>query len=256
MQAGQQRIYAIGDVHGRADLLEILLSAITCDAARAGVEPTIIFLGDIIDRGPDSLGALRLVESTLTQFPKSKLILGNHDVCLLAALNGTYTTRGIMKWLQVFGGMAAVKSLLPNFRGDEDDLADELAATYPNFREMLEQASRHIVIGDYCFVHAGVRPGVPLSEQTDYDLMWIREEFLDFTGEFGKIVVHGYSPTESGMPEFFFNRIAVDTGAYNTGLLSAVVLKPDSILGVLHTQLTTEGQVVFSRISEGCGGQV
>lgn len=238
MQAGQQRIYAIGDVHGRADLLELLLSAIASDAYNAGVEPTIIFLGDIIDRGPDSLRALQLVAETLQRYPQSKLILGNHDNCLLEILGDNYRYRDVAKWMMVYGGLATVASLLPGFSGDEYDVGDELVAHHSIFLDMLQQAHRKIVIGEYCFVHAGVRPGVCLAEQTDYDLMWIREEFLRHAGPYEKIIVHGHTPTESGMPEFFFNRIAVDTGAYDTGVLAAVIIA-GSLTG--HITCSLEG---------------
>lgn len=249
MQTDHERIYAIGDVHGRADLLKALLASIVSDAADANVEPTIIFLGDIIDRGQDSLQALQLVERALETYPKSKLILGNHDDCLLSVLNGTYTNKGILKWLHLFGGLATVSSLLPRFSGDEDDVAEALASRYPNFRRMLEQAARYVVIGNYCFVHAGVRPGVPLVDQTNYDLMWIREEFIQHAGSFGKIIVHGHTPTDTNLPEIHRNRIAIDTKAYETGSLTALVLQDENASVFLKTTTLDSSLVTVEELS-------
>lgn len=223
----EQPIYAIGDVHGRADLLRPLLDAIADDAGDQSA--VIIFLGDIIDRGPDSKEALELVDEAMDRFPGSQLILGNHDEYLLLALEGLLTETDATIWLEGNGGQATMRSYLPGNRPTVQQFAAFVHEYYGHHHSLLRNAVDKVVIGAHCFVHAGIRPGVPIADQNSFDLRWIREEFLDHRGQFEKIIVHGHTPTETDLPETYPHRIAVDTGAYATGRLTAVVIESDKL---------------------------
>lgn len=225
MEELERPIYAIGDVHGRADLLRPLLDAIEADAA--GRPPQVVFLGDIIDKGPDSKEALELVDDALDRFPGSQLVLGNHDEYLLLALEGLLTETDAAIWLKGNGGQATVQSYLPDNSPTVQQFAEFVHQYYGHHHSLLKQATDKVVIGPYCFVHAGIRPAVPLHAQNSFDLRWIREEFLYHRGQLEKIIVHGHTPTETNLPEIYCNRIAVDTGAYATGRLTAMVIEID-----------------------------
>lgn len=223
------RVYAIGDVHGRLDLLDRLLSDIADDACAASFrQVVVVFLGDLIDRGPDSRA---VVERVAAGPPSSGALAGARYVCL----RGNHEDI-LMEFLADFsigsrwfrnGGLESVRSYV----GEVDS---QLAHDYPRLQRLLYKAmpphhlrflssipARHEE-GDYLFVHAGVRPGIALERQDPYDLMWIREPFLSAPESRPKMVVHGHTITE--MPDERNNRIAIDTGAYRTGRLTALVL--------------------------------
>ena len=223
-------VYAVGDIHGRADLLERMLAQIADDAARRpDFAKYIIYLGDYVDRGPDSaLVVERLLAGPPPGFGAIHL-KGNHEVALLDFLNDV---RIGPTWFadNIGGGMTVASyGVLPP--ADPND-PDHLAAAQAHFRAALPAAHRafltkdlrtHVTIGDYLFVHAGVRPGVPLAEQREEDLLWIRRDFLNSTADHGKIVVHGH--TIAPEPEQRANRIGIDTGAYATGRLTCLALE-------------------------------
>ena len=227
-------VYAIGDIHGRYDLLIDLLGQIAADVAAqaAGRRPIIIFCGDYIDRGPDSA---KVVE-TLVWLKQDKrfdtrLLKGNHEDAFLESLNNVKASR---RWLQV-GGRATLRSYGVSVPGDlEDqqachkacnDLAHQMPASHLLLFKDLEAMA---VIGDYAFVHAGIRSGVKLRDQSLRDLMWIREEFLDRTERFEKRIVHGHSWSDA-KPEILHNRINIDTGAFKTGVLTAVRIQDGDV---------------------------
>lgn len=223
MEPGQ-RIYAIGDIHGRADLLGSLLAQIRRDEAiRAPAQTTIIFLGDLIDRGPDSAGVIDLIIGLQTQY-KVRGVAGNHEEMFLASLESDDVLRKFL----AYGGREMVLSYL----GDVDEYN---RLSIPELRERLPQIipSSHIaflreledmiVIGDYVFVHAGIRPGVPLDCQDPRDLRWIREGFLDDDRDTGRVVVHGHTISEN--VDIRSNRVGLDTGAYLHGRLSALAVE-------------------------------
>lgn len=222
---GGQRVYAIGDIHGRADLLEALLGQIEADEApRGAAETQIIFLGDLVDRGPDSKRVLDLVVA-LGQERTVRLLRGNHDDVFLRAIKGN--PRAI-RHLHKMGGRPTLLSY--GIGEDEYDNVDypeltaHLAQLVPaDHVALLQRMENMAVVGDYVFVHAGVRPGVPLDEQTPEDLCWIRSEFLDHRGDFGGFVVHGHSITDD--VEVRPNRIGIDTGAFSSDKLSAIGLE-------------------------------
>ncbi len=216
--------YAIGDVHGRADLLEKMLDQIQTDADQRAAEYRIIFLGDIIDRGPDSRKAMDLVHATLTASPDNRLILGNHEEYFLRVLDCSEDSQETAhNWIK-HGGYQTLDSYGLAECQDIVQLTEEFNRRFPHHFAMMKNADDLIVEGDFAFVHAGVRPTVGLNEQDTVDLRWIRDEFLNYTDAHEKIIVHGHTITASRRPEIYSNRIALDTGAYATGILSALAI--------------------------------
>ncbi|PTQ13571.1 metallophosphoesterase [Sphingomonas oleivorans] len=220
------RIYAIGDIHGRRDLLDSLIAMIDEDDHRRRPAKTmLIFLGDVVDRGPDSRGVIeRLI--TLGDSPQQTLFLmGNHEEMLLLAHDGDPR---VASQLDHIGGRQTLASYGVDDRefdrSDPERLVRLLRERIPKQHiDFLRSFRDAIVIGDYLFVHAGIRPGIPLAEQKSSDLHWIRHEFLDHQGDHGAIVIHGHSISDR--PEQRPNRIGIDTGAYASGRLTAIGLE-------------------------------
>lgn len=219
------RIYAIGDIHGCVANLDRLHHAIVLDLERCPADARVIYLGDYIDRGPDSKGVL----DTLSQLGgrASRIFLkGNHEDMILRFLEDP-NQQG-EQWCN-FGGFETLLSYRIDVKpvlaqGGFEALAAELKGRMPSAHsKFLAELRLSADIGDYFFCHAGVRPRVPLDRQDPHDLMWIRQEFLRSDHNHGKIIVHGHSAVEN--PEIKANRINVDTGAYATGRLSALVLE-------------------------------
>ncbi|HEX8485613.1 metallophosphoesterase family protein [Sphingomonas sp.] len=221
-----QRVYAIGDVHGCLHLLDELLSAIDADdARRSPAQTAIVLLGDLVDRGPDSAGVVERVIRLRKERPDVRFLLGNHEEVFLAALDGDlqalrmFCRIGGRETALSYGITAAAYESM-----DYPELAAALAAAVPpEHRMFLEQGTEMEVIGDYAFVHAGIRPGVPLDQQRGSDLRWIRETFLDHRDVLEKMVVHGHSISDA--VAFMPHRIGIDTGAYLTGRLTALGLQ-------------------------------
>lgn len=218
------RLYAIGDVHGRRDLLAEMHARIRAELIRD--RPTdwrVIHLGDYVDRGPDSKGVLDLLIAAREADNRVLMLAGNHDAGFLQFLAHP-TPKGLFA---LFGGPETARSY-----GVELDLADPW-----RFREQAEELVRvvppaHVALlrtldfsctfGDFFFCHAGIRPGVPLAEQDRMDLIWIRDAFLDWPHLHPGVIVHGHTPAPE--PEVMPNRVNVDTGAYRTGRLTALVV--------------------------------
>jgi len=221
-----ERVYAIGDVHGRLDLLRKLMGRIFEDMSR-GTDTTknmrIIFLGDLIDRGPDSKDCLQYVQGYMHDHG-AELILGNHEELFLRSIKGDPQAQEL--WLK-HGGLDTLRSfdVAPLEEGEDSfDFGERLSKQVnPELLEMLEAAPTTLRSGDYLFAHAGVRPGVSLKNQEDFDLFFIREEFTKSKRWHGAMIVHGHTIEES--VRIYPNRIAVDTGAFRTGLLSAIRLQ-------------------------------
>jgi serine/threonine protein phosphatase 1 len=220
-----RRLYCIGDIHGRLDLLEELHDMIRADAEGFDGSRGVVYLGDFIDRGAQSRQVLDLlVEQPLEGFDAVHL-LGNHEQAMLDFL--AYP-RSAASWLG-FGGQETLLSYgvgLGRLRlwQQVEALRDELEATLPRSHlELLAECRLLHTEGSYCFAHAGIRPGVPLEEQSADDLLWIREEFTGSAADHGCIVVHGHSINEE--VEMLPNRIGIDTGAFYSGLLTALVLE-------------------------------
>jgi serine/threonine protein phosphatase 1 len=214
-------LYAVGDIHGRADLLDRLHHAILADAAaRAAAERRIVYLGDYIDRGEDSAGVIeRLVERPLAGF-RAVHLCGNHEDLLLRFLTDESVAP---HWLHNGGDTTLASYGLAPDR-DWTRLQRNLRRALPRRHlAFLEALALSHAAGDYLFVHAGIRPGLPLDRQRREDLLWIRGEFLDSTAPHGRIVVHGHSIAHE--VEFRANRIGIDTGAYMTGRLTCLALE-------------------------------
>ena len=228
------RVYAIGDVHGRADLLAQLFSEIDADLKAYPIPRVMhVFLGDYIHRGPDSRGVLDLLIAR-SQCHETVFLKGNHEVLVEEFLRNP---ESFATWRHV-GGIETLLSygIRPSFNPDAAEqamLAQQLAEMLPPIhRRFFGNLKRSFSCGDFFFVHAGVRPGVPLSQQTDDDLFWIRDEFLHSDKKFGKIIVHGHNPVMD--VEFHSNRVNIDTGAFVTGRLSCLRIESDEALFNVH----------------------
>jgi serine/threonine protein phosphatase 1 len=223
------RVYAIGDVHGRVDLLQEAFAKIDSHRNAHPIANAIeIMLGDYIDRGPASFDVIELLSKRVGG--GTICLKGNHECFLLEFLKDPT----ILSAWQRCGGLETLVSygLEPSLNLSSEDqqslaatLADRLPAHHYNFLIALPLS---FTVGDYFFVHAGVRPGVALSNQSAEDLLWIREDFLRYKGSFGKVVVHGHTPVSE--PEIRSNRINIDTGAFASGKLTCAVFEKDQIL--------------------------
>jgi serine/threonine protein phosphatase 1 len=223
------RIYAVGDVHGRADLLRQAFAGIdadlTCHPPRRALQ---VFLGDYIDRGPASREVIDLMIARQRSHEIVSL-KGNHETYALKfmkdpAILGDWRQLGGLETLMSYG-------LRPPINPDDNErreLAAQFAATVPRSHfEFFAALRTSFCCGDFFFVHAGVRPGVPLAVQSEDDLLWIREDFLLYEGDFGKLVVHGHTPVRE--PEFRANRINIDTGAFATGNLTCLTIEGEEL---------------------------
>jgi len=218
------RWYAVGDVHGRLDLFEELIAAIESDDRDAPpADTTVVLLGDLIDRGPDSAGVVARARAWQAA-RRVRLLAGNHEEMFLYALEDVAVLR---HFLRHGGRQTALSYGIPREAYDSatmEELQAKLAAVVP--REdlrFLSSAKNYLVAGDYLFVHAGIAPDVPLEEQEEHHLRWIREPFLDHEAPHERFVVHGHTITD-GIDERA-NRIGIDTGAYKSGCLTALVLE-------------------------------
>lgn len=220
------RVYAFGDIHGRLDLLEGALARIEADIdARGPAQNILVFLGDLIDRGPSSAQVIERVRSYRRAAVLTVFLTGNHEEVLLRLLRGE---SGLLRnWLR-FGGAECARSygisptVLRRMEPIQAVAALRKAIPEPD-HAFLQSFVDTFRIGSYLFVHAGLRPGVPLTDQTQADLRWIREPFLENDDDHGFIVVHGHTITEQ--IDVRANRIGLDTGAYRSGVLTAMGLE-------------------------------
>ena len=227
------RVYAIGDIHGRLDLLEVLHHSILEDARSApNLKKILIHLGDYIDRGPDSFGVVdRLIQFSPQNFDIINL-KGNHEDFLLSFLA---ETKGPSPLLDVWRDNGCLKTFLsygvdirdPKNRTPDEEadfirrqFSEAIPVSHMNFFKSLKLRQ---TIGDYLFVHAGINPANSLQQQKKSDLIWIRDRFLNHPGPFNKVVVHGHSISKS--PEVLDYRIGIDTGAYYSNRLTCLVLE-------------------------------
>jgi len=220
------RAYAVGDVHGRVDLLEHLLAKIHADLQRRPAPKTLlVFVGDLVDRGPNSAQVIERLRCYRRDGVQPVFLLGNHEEVLLRIVAGDSSV--VASWLK-FGGVQCLQSYgvtLARIRGCSAEQVVELVqATVPKEHvEFLETFADSCRFGDYLFVHAGIRPGVELDLQSQSDLRWIRAPFLSDDSDHGFVVVHGHTITK-GVDECA-NRIGIDTGAYRTGVLTAIAIE-------------------------------
>ncbi len=224
-------VYAVGDIHGRLDLLERMHALIEADAAeRQAARTVVVYVGDYVDRGPESRG---VVELLINQPLRARLediesvhLIGNHEAFLLKFLEDPQSAS---IWF-MNGGDATLRSYgvdpwqvaqLDNFaEALRQSFVEHLPETHLAFFRNLRLSHEE---GDYLFVHAGIRPGTALDDQKPEDLIWIREDFLDSNEDFGRVIVHGHTPQRT--PQVRANRIGIDTGAVYGGKLTTVVLE-------------------------------
>lgn len=217
------RLYAIGDVHGRYDLLRRIADRISDDMRGWRGRTLTVLLGDLIDRGPQSRDVIDCLARNDFPTPFAAL-MGNHEAAILHALE---TDRALALWVDMGGGQT-----LASYCATDTSPAGFTRADLPNVMpeehwSFIETMPPSLDAGDFFFCHAGIRPGVPLEHQTSDDLLWIREPFLSSSRDHGKIIVHGHTPVAA--PLFLPNRIALDTGAFATGNLTCIAIEDDSI---------------------------
>ena len=218
------RLYAIGDVHGRLDLLERMHARIRAEiAASRPADWRIVHVGDYVDRGPQSKGVIDfLIDATRTD-PRHVALGGNHDAAMLEFLRGADTDGLFAR----FGGRETALSY-----GVDADFASPalarrtadalLAAMPPAHVDFLERLPLSVSFGDFFFCHAGIRPGLPLERQDPNDLIWIRDVFLNDPRLHPKVIVHGHTPAPQA--QVLANRVNVDTGAFRSNRLTALVV--------------------------------
>lgn len=221
-------VWAVGDVHGRLDLLKPLVEAIMTDAAASAAErKVVIFLGDYIDRGPDSRGVVRYLAGVSANTDiEWRFLMGNHEKTLLNFLDDPSVGP---RWCD-YGGQATIRSYglrIPDLKHKPEvwahlaaDLRHKLSEREMRF---FEEQELSITVGDYFFAHAGARPGQSLDQQSAEDLIWIRGSFLDSEAEFDQIIVHGHTP--SAEVHVDHRRVGIDTRAYESGVLTALRLE-------------------------------
>jgi serine/threonine protein phosphatase 1 len=219
-----QRVYAIGDVHGCLDRLEALHDLIAEDlTARPTDEAVLVHLGDYVDRGADSAGVVALLANGAAPAALPIVnLMGNHEHMMLAAV-ATGETEATELWLANGGADSLLSWGVPR-SAQPKEWPSYLPKAHLMF--LRDLALRHAA-GGYLFVHAGIRPGIPLERQSRHDLMWIREPFLSFQDAFGPVVVHGHTPRQE--PVVRPNRIGIDTGAVMGGVLTCAVLEEDRL---------------------------
>jgi serine/threonine protein phosphatase 1 len=225
-----QRVYAIGDVHGRMDLLEQLIARIRSDnAERPRASVRVILLGDIVDRGPEAAALVHRCMAWTARSDRFVVLKGNHEAMMVHALRGNFTALAL--WLGQGGAATLTSWGVPDDvlrDGPSIELMDEANRRIPaavlNWLDALPLTLR---VGGYLFVHAGIRPGIALADQTAEDMLWIRREFLESDASHPLVVVHGHSESDDGIVERP-NRIGIDTAAYRTHRLSALALEADT----------------------------
>ena len=226
---GGRTVVAIGDVHGRLDLLVPLISQIKAalSSSAGQAKPVLVFVGDYVDRGPSSKGVIdAILQLRLEEDFDIRTLRGNHEEALLAFLQDanfgpTWSEQGGAQTLTSYGiNPPMLRTDTAAWERARDAFAEALPREHQRFLANLELWA---VYGDYVFVHAGLRPGIALEAQEERDLLWIRHDFLNSTRSFGQVVVHGHTPESE--PFLGAHRIGIDTGAYATGVLTAVLLR-------------------------------
>ena len=222
-----KRVYAIGDVHGRNDLLKQLLRQIIHDDhTRGDAKMEVILLGDLVDRGPDSAGVIETAMQLKQWKPDTRILMGNHEEVFLDAVKSGDPK--VARFFIRIGGESTILSYpitrMEYLKLDMEQLTERLPDLVPHSHiEFMESFEDRIIIGDYAFVHAGIRPGVPLDEQKKKDLRWIRDGFLDHKGDLEKVIIFGHTIYDE--VEERGSRIGIDTGAYDSGKLTAIGLE-------------------------------
>lgn len=211
--------YAIGDVHGRADLLNAIISHAVNDASERNATPQFIFLGDICDKGPRSRQAMDIVAEALIDYEGSIVLKGNHDDLFLKAIHER-DRRYAAAWVSRGG----IETLNSYHCGNLNEAIELVRTMHGDHLRMFASAAPMAVVDGVVFAHAGINPAVPLASQSEKDLMWIRDDFLGHVGYLQNVVVHGHTVV-GDKPVVTENRISIDTGAYESGRLTAVAIE-------------------------------
>lgn len=228
--------FYIPDVHGRSDLLAKIVTFLQRHARSRGAEPRYTFLGDLIDRGPDSRGCLDIALRVIKNCSGSTLLLGNHEYMMLDAINTLGKSELSGTWA-LNGGMDTITSYMGRF--DVKGVFPLLAKEYPHHVRALKQAGLYVERGGLLAVHAGIEPNVPVESQTVKNLTWIRDEFLDNVDPNARPVIHGHTII-GHRPVVTENRISIDTGSHENGRLTACIVDP-STWEVTFAQATDKG---------------
>ncbi|MEP2988607.1 MAG: metallophosphoesterase family protein [Parasphingorhabdus sp.] len=221
-----RRVYAIGDIHGRNDLLNKLIEKIMADDGdRGDAESELIFLGDLVDRGPDSSGVIETAIALKQELGDVRFLMGNHEEVYLKAANGNEKA---VKFFNRIGGKETILSydisIKEYMNMDHTSLAERIPSLFPEEHvKFIAAFEDQVIVGDYAFVHAGIRPGIPLSDQEPKDLRWIREEFLSSKEPHEKVIIYGHTINTDVVEKS--NRIGIDTGAYYSEKLTAIGLE-------------------------------
>ncbi|MEO0690217.1 MAG: metallophosphoesterase family protein [Pseudomonadota bacterium] len=238
------RYYVIGDIHGRLDLFEALIDAIEADDEQLPKADTrMILLGDLVDRGPDSAGVIERARQWQCE-RNVRVLAGNHEEMFL----NSFARPDILRHFLKHGGRETIMSYgLSKKQYAEmslEELFEAILVLVPQGDlEYIEGFEDYIVAGDYMFVHAGIDPAVPIEEQKRGDLLWIRDRFLNYGGAFEKVVVHGHTISETVVDRG--NRVGIDTGAFRSGVLTALVLEGDQ-RRVIQTAQAEGGDIEIS----------
>ena len=222
------RIYAVGDIHGRADLLSEITARIDDDIRRRPIAHTVeVYLGDYIDRGPHSRTVIDLLAVRLVA-NRAVCLRGNHE----AVMEGFLQDPAILQYWEPLGGMQTLASYGIELHGDTEtalDLQRRFLAAFPRAHELFMQCLRNqFSCGGFLFAHAGIRPDIPIEQQDVNDLIWIRDEFLESTLNHERFIVHGHTPVPH--PDIRHNRINIDTGAWRTGILTCIAIEGSTIM--------------------------
>jgi serine/threonine protein phosphatase 1 len=222
------RIYAVGDIHGRADLLSEITARIDDDIRRRPIAHTVeVYLGDYIDRGPHSRTVIDLLAVRLVA-NRAVCLRGNHE----AVMEGFLQDPAILQYWEPLGGMQTLASYGIELHDDTEtaiDLQRRFLAAFPRAHELFMQCLRNqFSCGDFLFAHAGIRPDIPIEQQDVNDLIWIRNEFLESPLNHERFIVHGHTPVPH--PDIRHNRINIDTGAWRTGTLTCIAIEGSTIM--------------------------
>ena len=230
--------YVIAEVNGYADLLRHILGAIDRFARRVSITYRVVFIGDVIDYGPNSKQAMDIVSETLKRLPGSELILGDHEVHLLWLLDEvdwSLREKLLIEWMDKMGGSATLASY--GFTGRPEELGRIKQMIGRDHVAMLRRASRYVELEHHVLVHAALQPGVALADQRPERMIFGNRSFTSHKDSFGKTVVHGGVASPSGAIEAFPNRIAINTGAHRNRVLSALHIAPDGSTWAISARL-------------------
>lgn len=223
----QTRIYAVGDIHGRADLLAEVVARIDDDLRRRPIRYSAeVYLGDYIDRGPDSSRVIDLLATRLVE-SRAVCLRGNHEAMLEAFLRDP---AALVEWLPLGAAQTLASYGISGAEQQTPEILHrQFHERFPRAHDLFLQCLRNsYCCGDFLFVHAGIRPDVPLELQRPNDMMWIRDEFLNATQSHDKYIVHGHTPVPH--PDIRSNRVNIDTGAWRSGVLTCIAIEGDALM--------------------------